>query len=82
MVKGGWGTDPDLAQKQPMRDILSQHEGGHQVVDGPSLSTVWPQHKCVEAPLPGGHEDSISSAHRGSWAHTQWLCGPGTRAQR
>ena len=58
---GGRGAEPDLAQKQPVRDVLSQHEGRHQVVDGPRLPAVWPQHERMEAPLSGGPEDSIGS---------------------
>ena len=51
-----------------MRDVLSQHEGRHQMVDGPGLSTVRSQHKRVEAPLPGGREDSVRSQAWLAWA--------------
>ena len=58
---GGRSAEPDLAQKQPVRDVLSQHEGRYQVVDGPRLPAMWPQHERMEAPLSGGPEDSVGS---------------------
>lgn len=42
-----------LAEQQPVRDVLRQHEPRHQVVDRPRLPTVGPQDKRVEASPPG-----------------------------
>lgn len=68
-----------------MRDILRQHEGRHQVVDGPGFPTVRPQHKRMEAPLPGGArrtsapEPGLLRSHPVNvWA---WEKGPGPGPQ-
>lgn len=64
-----------------MRDVLGQHEGGHQVVDGPGLAAVRPQHERVEAPLPGGRKRVSSGLLRPRlWAGT-WGWIPAARRQ-
>ena len=42
-----WG----LPQQEAMRDGLTHHEGGHQMLDRPSLATMRPEVESVEATL-------------------------------
>lgn len=47
-----FGEATDLLEIEAVRDVVSCHEGGQQMGDGSSLSTVGPELEGVHSPSP------------------------------
>lgn len=51
ILGGGHESRPNLLEVESMRDVVCCEEGGNQVSDGASLSTVRTELKGVQPPL-------------------------------